>query len=72
MHSTSMPLKRNKKKKKPKINNRISIRAVDGAWQKLIDDDSGDTYYYNTVTQVLLTGLQFSIPQNEMLSRINL
>ena len=50
-----MPIKRKKKKKKTKKDlNRISMRAADHAWQKLIDDDSGDPYWYNTVTQVCL------------------
>ena len=43
-----------KKKKKAKIRaNRISMRASDLAWQKLIDDDSGEPYYFNSVTQVI-------------------
>ena len=52
-----MPKKRGGKKKKKvkkKRANRISVRASILAWQKLIDDESGDPYYYNSVTQVFL------------------
>ena len=45
--------KKKKKKKSKKRSNRISMRAGELAWQKIIDDESGDPYYYNSVTQVI-------------------
>ena len=62
-YSGKMPKRKKAKKKakkKKKRANRISVRASDLAWQKIIDDESGDAYYYNSVTQVVLPSSCFS------------
>ena len=62
-YSDKMPKRKKgkkKAKKKKKRANRISMRASDLAWQKIIDDESGDAYYYNSVTQVVLPSSCFS------------